>query len=136
MGVEPYLVCSSVTGIMAQRLVRSICPDCKRAYSPGDEERLVFENIRLKPDMNTLYKGVGCQLCLNTGYKGRTGIFELMTMDDTLRDLIMANTRSNVIKLAAAKKGMDTLFEDGLKKVLAGETTVEEVLRVTQDDII
>lgn len=136
MGVEPYLVCSSVTGIIAQRLVRSICSECKKAYTPGEEERLVFENIRLKPDMNTLYKGAGCRHCLNTGYRGRTGIFELMTMDDTLRDLVMANTRSNVIKLAAAKKGMDTLFEDGLKKVLAGETTVEEVLRVTQDDII
>jgi len=135
MGVEPYLVCSSVIGIMAQRLVRVICPKCKRPYAPSEEERLIFGNSQLNSDGSTLSRGLGCPYCINTGYRGRTGIFELMIVDDELRELVMANARSNLIKQAAVKKDMHTLREDGMRKVFAGDTTIEEVLRVTQDDV-
>jgi general secretion pathway protein E len=136
MGIEPYLVCSSVIGIMAQRLVRSICPDCKIPYIPNEEELSVLNYNKLKQEINMIYKGSGCRTCINTGYKGRTGIFELMIMDDQIRDLVMANVRANQIKQAAVQNKMNTLFEDGMGKVLAGHTTIDEVLRVTQDDII
>ena len=134
MGIEPYLVCSSVIGIMAQRLVRAICPECKIKHTPNEEEIIVLNNHTFESGKNVLYKGSGCQFCLNTGYKGRTGIFELMIMTDQLRELVVENARSNLIKQAALKNNMKTLFEDGMRKVFAGETTIEEVLRVTQDD--
>jgi len=135
MGIEPYLVCSSVIGIMAQRLVRAICPQCKMSYTPGEEERRVFTSSRLTYGGDSLCRGRGCPDCINTGYRGRTGIFELMTIDDELRELVMANPRSTMMKQAVVKKGMHTLRDDGMRKVLAGDTTIEEVLRVTQDDV-
>jgi len=134
MGVEPYLVCSSIVAIMAQRLVRVICPKCKTQYMPSEEESLVFRQSQLKREGNTLYRGLGCPYCVNTGYRGRTGIFELMIVDDELRELVMANARSNLIKQAAVNKDMRTLCEDGMRKAFAGDTTAEEVLRVTQYD--
>ena len=136
MGIEPYLVCSSVIGIMAQRLVRAICPDCKKAYVPNDEEKKIFGPSESDSEIYVLYKGNGCKECIETGYKGRSGIFELMLVDDRIKELIMNNSRASLIKQAAQKKGMDTLYEDGIKKVIAGHTTIEEVLRVTQDDTI
>jgi len=135
MGIEPYLVCSSVIGIMAQRLVRIICPECKVPYTPSEEELEVF-NAQSKYDKKDLYEGKGCSNCIGTGYVGREGIFELMTIDDELRESIMANARSNLIKQMAIKKGMYTLRQDGLRKVFAGETTIEEVLRVAQDEVV
>jgi len=135
MGIEPYLVCSSVIGIMAQRLVRIICPECKVPYTPSEEELEVF-NAQSKYDKKDLYEGKGCSNCIDTGYVGREGIFELMTIDDELRESIMANARSNLIKQMAIKKGMFTLRQDGLRKVFAGETTIEEVLRVAQDEVV
>ena len=134
MGIEPYLVCSSVIGIMAQRLVRSICPKCKSPYEPSEEERLILSRSRLDCDGGAFCKGSGCQYCIDTGYRGRTGIFELMVVDDELRELVMANARSNLIKEAAVKNDMRTLHEDGMRRVFAGDTTIEEILRVTQDD--
>ncbi len=135
MGIEPYLVCSSVIGIMAQRLVRAICPECKTTHTPNEEEFIVLKNRELESERNLIYKGSGCRACLDTGYKGRTGIFELMVMDDRLKEMVMENARSHLIKQAAVKNNMKTLFEDGMRKVFTGETTIEEVLRVTQDDI-
>ncbi len=135
MGIEPYLVCSSVIGIMAQRLVRDICPKCKSPYEPSEEEHLILSRSRLNSDGGTFCRGSGCPHCIDTGYRGRTGIFELMVVDDELRELVMANARSNLIKEAAVKKDMRTLHEDGMRKVFAGDTTIEEVLRVTQDDV-
>jgi general secretion pathway protein E len=132
MGIEPYLVCSSVIGIMAQRLVRIICPVCKVAYNPSEEELELFE-AQLNCNTESLSHGTGCSNCINTGYMGREGIFELMTIDDEIRELIMANTGSNIIKQTAIKKGMFTLRQDGLRKALAGNTTIQEVLRVAQD---
>jgi len=103
MGIEPYLVCSSVIGIMAQRLVRIICPECKVPYTPSEEELEVF-NTQSMYDKKELYKGKGCSNCIGTGYVGREGIFELMTIDDEIRESIMANVGSNQIKQMAIKK--------------------------------
>jgi len=132
MGIEPFLVTSSVIGILAQRLVRNVCNECKEEYIP-DEESL--ENIGITPEMSSgkkIYKGKGCQDCLNTGYKGRTGIFELMILDDAIKSLILKTSDSNAIKKKAVNQGMVTLRQDGALKVLNGITTVEEILRITQ----
>lgn len=132
MGLEPFLVTSSVIGILAQRLVRTVCNECKAAYIP-DEESL--QNIGITPEMHAgkkMYRTEGCQGCFNTGYKGRTGIFELMILDDTIKNLILKTSDSNTIKREAVEQGMITLREDGALKVLNGITTVEEVLRLTQ----
>jgi general secretion pathway protein E len=132
MGIEPFLVTSSVIGILAQRLVRTVCDECGTPYVP-DEDSL--NNIGITLDMTRgkeMYRGSGCQACLNTGYQGRTGIFELMSMDDTIKNLILKTSDSNTIKRKAVKQGMITLRQDGAMKVLDGITTVEEVLRVTQ----
>jgi general secretion pathway protein E len=132
MGIEPYLVTSSVIGILAQRLVRTVCNECGQPYVP-DEESL--NNIGITPEMangKTIYRGTGCQACLNTGYQGRTGIFELMSLDDSMKNLILKTSASNAIKRKAVNQGMVTLRQNGVMKVLDGVTTVEEVLRVTQ----
>jgi general secretion pathway protein E len=132
MGIEPFLVTSSVIGILAQRLVRNVCDECKAPYFP-DEESL--ENIGITADMakgKDMYRGPGCQNCLNTGYQGRSGIFEFMIMDDPIKNLILKTSDSNSIKRKAIEQGMVTLRQDGVMKVINGVTTVEEVLRVTQ----
>jgi general secretion pathway protein E len=131
MGIEPFLVTSSVIAILAQRLVREICQTCKVEYTP-DEESL--RNIGLTPEMlagKKLYRGKGCPECLNTGYRGRTGIFELMMMDETIQTLILKTSDANTIKQAAVEQGMITLRTNGAQKVLDGITTIEEVFRVT-----
>lgn len=135
MGIEPYLVCSSVIGIMAQRLVRIICPECKAPYKPGEDELELFD-AQFKQHKDNLYQGTGCSNCIGTGYVGREGIFELMTIDDEIREKIMSNAGSNLVKQSAIKKGMFTLRQDGLRKALAGDTTIKEVIRVAQDATI
>jgi len=136
IGIEPYLVSSSVIGVVAQRLVRRICERCKYQYEPREEELL---RIGIKPEDvpgGKLWRGRGCSHCLGTGYWGRTGIFEILVVDDDIRSLIVKRAGSNTIKqLAVEKKGMKTLRMDGAQKVLAGITTPQEVLRVTQLDI-
>jgi len=132
MGIEPFLVTSSVISILAQRLVRTVCNECKAAYTP-DEESL--QNIGITSEMfagKKIYEGKGCQGCLNTGYRGRSGIFELMILDDPIKNLILKTSDSNAIKHKAVEQGMTTLRQDGALKVLNGITTVEEVHRVTQ----
>ncbi len=136
MGIEPFLASSSVMAIMAQRLVRIVCKDCRREYLPSEEE---LEEIGMNPALagkKPLYRPVGCQNCLGTGYHGRTGMFELLVLDDDIRSLILKNYDTNTIKRRATEKGMLTLRQDGAKKVLKGITTVEEVLRVTQEDVV
>jgi general secretion pathway protein E len=131
MGIEPFLVTSSVVAILAQRLVRVICDHCKEEYKP-DEESL--RNIGLDPAAigdNKIYRGRGCPSCLNTGYAGRTGIFELMILDENLKHLILKSSDANIIKHLAVEQGMATLQQDGAQKVLNGITTIEEVFRVT-----
>ncbi|MHC4423707.1 MAG: type II secretion system ATPase GspE [Planctomycetota bacterium] len=134
MGIEPYLISSSVVAVMAQRLLRIICPQCKKSYTPKEEIiSLRNENEKVALANGKLYRGLGCKNCLETGYFGRTGIFELLAVDDEIKELISKRQGSHIIKEAAAEKGMSTLREDGLHKVLGGETTLEEVCRVTQD---
>lgn len=132
MGIEPFLVTSSVIGILAQRLMRNICNECKNVYTP-DEESL--QNIGITPEMyggKKMYRGKGCQDCLNTGYRGRTGIFELMILNDSIKNLILKTSDSSSIKHKAVEHEMITLRQDGALKVLNGITTIEEVLRITQ----
>ncbi|HEJ83598.1 MAG TPA: type II secretion system protein GspE [Desulfobacteraceae bacterium] len=131
MGIEPFLVTSSVTAILAQRLVRVICKDCKEAYTPDQES---LQSIGITPEMaqgREICRGHGCPSCLDTGFKGRTGIFELMILDEPVRNLILKTSDSNAIKQKAVEQGMLTLRQDGAQKVLNGITTIEEVFRVT-----
>jgi len=135
MGIEPYLVSSSVAAIMAQRLVRVVCPSCKSRCEVTAQERAALAG-RMPETGATLFRGTGCPACIETGYLGRTGIFELLLVDDDIRELTMQHARPNIIKRKAVESGMRTLRDDGIRKVLAGETTIEEVLRVTQDDTV
>ncbi len=132
MNVETFLISSSVIGVIAQRLVRVICENCKEEYVPGKD---VISGLHLKANSNNdgkvkLYRGAGCSLCKKTGYYGRTSIYELMVLDEDIRELIISKASSNIIKDAAIKKGMKTLKDSGLEKALQGITTIEEVLRV------
>ena len=132
VGVEPFLISSSVKAVVAQRLIRVLCEDCKEVYTP-DETALksigmVFDQIKT----GHIYKAKGCPNCFNTGYKGRIGIFEIMVLDSDMATLILKTFDSNRIKTEALNKGMISLRQDGIEKVLMGLTTIEEVLRVTQ----
>ena len=132
MGIEPFLVASSFCGILAQRLVRRICPKCKTPYKPLREEATTLdESLASKADL-TFYKGEGCGECRQTGYKGRTGIFELLVLNDEIKELIVKKTPAHLIRDEARKNGMRTLKEDGIDKVLHGITTSAEVLRVAE----
>ncbi|MBN1492859.1 MAG: Flp pilus assembly complex ATPase component TadA [Candidatus Omnitrophica bacterium] len=135
MGLEPYLVSASVFGIVAQRLVRTICPKCKEPYKPDD---VLLEELNLTGDPNkyTLYCGKGCEHCHEQGYKGRTTLVELMVVNNTLRHMIHQNASSFDLRDAAQKAGMKTLWRDGIEKALAGITTVDEVRKAsfTEDE--
>jgi general secretion pathway protein E len=163
MEIEPFLVRSSVIGILAQRLVRVLCKECKEAYTPTewelkqlglDPDRIAWRmNRKLSPryvvrdgdyapigsrmpSRPVLYRAKGCPTCLDTGYTGRRGIYELMMVDDVVGAHILKNADAQTIKRAAIEHGMDTLRDDGARKVLDGLTTVEEVLAATQEDVI
>ncbi|HOX55085.1 MAG: type II secretion system ATPase GspE [Candidatus Omnitrophica bacterium] len=129
MGVEPFLVSSSVIAILAQRLVRVICPKCKEKYSPSQE---MLKNLDLAKKVE-FYRGKGCMRCKETGFIGRIGIFELLLINDTIKNMIAAKKSANEIKKAAVDSGMRILLDDGLEKVQKGITTVEEVLKVTEE---
>ncbi|HNS89431.1 MAG TPA: type II secretion system ATPase GspE [Deltaproteobacteria bacterium] len=133
MGIEPFLVTSSVNAIVAQRLTRKICPYCRQQYFPESESLL---EVGLSQDMlgreGYLWRGAGCKECINTGYKGRTGIYEILLMSDAIKTTILKTSDSNIIKKQAIEEGLHTLREDGARKVEDGVTTIEEVLRVTQ----
>ncbi len=135
MGAEDYLLTSTVTGILAQRLVRTLCRHCKEPHEALPE---VVEQMGLRRVVPsgpvTLYKPVGCPQCANTGYWGRLCIIEMLVMTDGIRALIMRHTTAGEIRAEAVRQGMETMFENGLAKALAGQTTIEEVLRVTRED--
>ena len=137
MGIEPFLVSSSVTAVMAQRLVRRVCNACREPYQPSREE---LEELGIAPQRlvgHTVYRpGAGCNQCKRTGYRGRTGIHELLVVDDEIRGLVMKNADAASIRRAATARGMNTLREDGADKVLDGITTIQEILRVTQEDLV
>jgi general secretion pathway protein E len=128
MNVEPYLVAATVEGILAQRLVRRICPDCRIRYEPDPS---VVSLLTQHPvGQVTLEHGVGCDGCRHTGYKGRIGLFEILAMNDDLRGLIVKGAAASELKRTIPDSGLHTLRDDGWRKVRAGMTTVEEVLRV------
>ena len=129
IGVEPYLVSASVLGVLAQRLVRKICTNCKEPYELPEHTRQSVE--RLLGDVEAFYHGVGCGKCRNTGYSGRIGIYELLIPDDAMRDRITATPNVNELRAMAIERGMRTLREDGINKVKAGITTIEEILQAT-----
>ncbi|MBI5298948.1 MAG: type II secretion system ATPase GspE [Deltaproteobacteria bacterium] len=134
MGVEPFLVSSSVICIIAQRLIRSVCKDCARKYTPEEVELkkigLTLEDLKGRQ----FYRPVGCPNCLETGYSGRTGIHEVMMIDDAIRAEIVKGSDASSIKKVAQAQGMKTIREDAAQKVLMGWTTVEEIMRATQED--
>jgi general secretion pathway protein E len=132
MGVEPFLISSSVLAVAAQRLIRVLCDDCKKPYKPS---KIYLESIGVSPnhfDKDHIYKAVGCDKCIGTGYRGRLGIFEIMRLTEKLKSLILGTYDSNQIKNEARREKMLSLRQDGIQKVLNGVTTIEEVLRVTQ----
>jgi general secretion pathway protein E len=131
IGVEPFLISSSVVAVIAQRLVRVLCDHCKEAFSPG----VIMESIgitRSQLERHTIYQAKGCEQCFNTGYRGRIGIFEIMHLNDALKTLILKTFDATQIKQYAMQNNMKTLRRSGIAQVLAGRTTIEEVLRVTQ----
>lgn len=131
MGVEPFLISSSVIGILAQRLVRVICKKCKQSYAPTEE---VLKGLDVIERVKELFKGKGCNACKDTGYKGRIGIFELLVVTEELKKMIVDKTSSSAIKKKAIEMGMKTLRDDGLDKVLKGITTADEVIKATQEE--
>ncbi|MCK4519045.1 MAG: type II secretion system ATPase GspE [Candidatus Omnitrophica bacterium] len=139
MGIEPFLVSSSINAVLAQRLVRVICEDCKESYRP---EGIFLDEIGFKTALkkrglknSTFYRGRGCEKCMRTGYKGRTGIYELLIVSDRTKRLILQRTPTEAIKEDAVKLGMKTLREYGWDKVIEGVTTIDEVLRVTEAEL-
>jgi general secretion pathway protein E/type IV pilus assembly protein PilB len=134
MGVKPFLVASSTRAIMAQRLVRKICDKCKEPYTPEEDEMRLLGPAAQQLQNAQLYHGKGCPDCKFTGYRGRIGIFEIFLIDDQVRNLIFEQVAATELRIKARELGMRTLREDGLRKVLAGQTTLSEVLRVTMGD--
>jgi len=131
LGLEPFLVTATLEGIVAQRLVRSICPRCKEEYRPTEE---MLMELNLTPDDvggRTFYRGAKCDYCRGTGYSGRMALFEIMLFDDGMRELVMARSSTNVLREAARKRGMRTLREAGLLSIYDGHTTIEEVVAQT-----
>ena len=134
MGIEDYLLTSTVNAILAQRLVRSLCRHCREPYKPLDEVVLRWGLKRFTREKTiTLYRAAGCEQCGNTGFSGRSSIAELMVMSDKIKQQILQRCDAGEINRVAMENGMQSMCEDGLRKVVAGETTIEEVLRVTQD---
>lgn len=135
MGIEPFLAASSIVGILAQRLVRRICPHCKEAIDPPAELLDQLGDECTLPANPQFYQGRGCSRCMNIGYWGRCGIYELLPVDETVRGLLMQDKDATTIKQAAMRQGMQTLRAAGVTRALEGVTTLEEILRVTQEEV-
>jgi general secretion pathway protein E/type IV pilus assembly protein PilB len=134
IGVKPFLVASSLRATMAQRLVRTICEDCKEAYTPEEQDLNILGPGAAQLDTVQLYKGRGCNKCALTGYRGRKGIFEVFVLNDEIRRMIFEKVSAADLRRKGREAGMRTLREDGVRKVAAGITTIEEVMRVTMGD--
>jgi type IV pilus assembly protein PilB len=130
IGVEPYLISAAVNAVLAQRLCRKICSHCKEEFKPTDEMR---EFLTLQGFTGTqFWRGKGCDRCRKTGYSGRIGIYELMVMDDSLRDIVTSNPDVIHLRKVCRERGLITLRQDGFQKAMEGKTTVDEILRVTE----
>jgi general secretion pathway protein E/type IV pilus assembly protein PilB len=135
IGVKPFLVASSVRAIIAQRLIRKICEKCKEEYKAQDAELRLLGPAAPQLLHSALFKGKGCADCQYTGYRGRMGIFEIFVVNDDVRNMIFQQISASELRIKARELGMRTLREDGLRKVMAGVTTLQEVLRVTMGDV-
>ncbi|HNU68994.1 MAG TPA: ATPase, T2SS/T4P/T4SS family, partial [Myxococcota bacterium] len=133
MGIEPFLIASSVLATVAQRLVRVVCRECRERYEPSRGELETLGIDRIRPE-DTFYRAVGCPACSMTGYSGRNAIYEILKVEDQVRELVMKSADASEIKRMAMSLGMRTLRQDGVDKVRRGITTAEEVMRVTQGD--
>ncbi len=131
LGLEPFLLTATIEGIAAQRLVRTICTRCKETYDPSEEELMQLQLLPEDLDGRQLYRGRGCDYCNHSGYKGRIGLFEIMILDDEMREMIMQNASTQVLAAEAKKRGMRTLRQAGLLALYDGSTTIEEVVRGT-----
>ena len=136
IGIQPFLVASSVLAIMAQRLVRKVCPKCRVRYDPPAH---ILSGLGLRPEVAkkaNFMKGKGCSYCNKKGYRGRMGIYELMIMTPQVREMAFKGESTQNVRKMARKQGMRTLFEDGIVKAIRGITTVDEVLRITQREML
>ena len=131
LGVEPFLITATVEAIVAQRLVRRVCVHCKEEYQPTEEQLMELELLPEDVRSRVFFRGRGCDHCNNTGYRGRLGIYEIMSFDDEIRDMIMANASTNLLRDAARKRGMRTLRQSGLLAIFEGLTSIEEVVKQT-----
>jgi len=133
--MDDYLLTSTVNGILAQRLVRTLCVHCREAYPPLPEvvQEMQLERFTAARPV-TLYRPVGCPECGGTGYSGRVSIVELLVMSDTIRSMVMRHVTAGEVRQQAINEGMQTMYENGLAKAVAGVTTIEEVLRVTREE--
>jgi type IV pilus assembly protein PilB len=131
LGLEAFLITASLEGVIAQRLVRKICNNCKTEYTPAEEQLMELELRTEDVKGKTFYYGKGCDQCNNTGYRGRLGIYEIMTLDDDMRDMIIKQASTQVLRMESKKRGMRTLRQSGLMAIYDGITTIEEVVRET-----
>ncbi len=134
LGIEPFLLTATLEGVVAQRLVRRICSNCKESYDPGDEELMELNLKHEKVRGKKFFRGKGCENCNNSGYKGRMAIYEIMTLDDTMREMIMKNANTAALRRYCRQRGMRSLRESGLMCLYDGITTVDEVLKETLSD--
>lgn len=134
LGLESFLVTATIEAVVAQRLVRHVCPDCKEAYTPSEEELMELDLSPEETQGRVFYRGRGCDGCNNSGYRGRMAIFEIMTLDDDLREMIMRESSSDVLRAESRKRGMRTLRESGLLAIFEGQTTIDEVVRETLNE--
>ncbi|NDG64164.1 MAG: pilus assembly protein PilB, partial [Planctomycetes bacterium] len=130
-GVESFLLTATIEAIVAQRLVRRICTKCKEEFVPSEEHLMELSLRTADIQGRTLYRGRGCDNCTKSGYKGRMAIFEIMLMDDELRDLVMQQASTAVLQSESRKRGMRTLRESGLLALFEGQTTIDEIVRET-----
>lgn len=132
IGIKPYLLSSAVQAIIAQRLVRLICPACKTSYTPAKEELSIFDLKNVSSDIK-FYRGKGCHKCNGTGYKGRIAVFEILKITDSIREIMVKDSPANVIRREATRLGMKTLLDNGIEKMISGLTTAEEIVRVISE---
>jgi general secretion pathway protein E len=135
MGVEPFLISSALEGVLAQRLVRRICPNCRESYEPSQIIKDQMQALGGRPVQGPFYRGKGCDQCRNNGYRGRIGIFELLAINSELREMILQK-RSNLDLKSLAQKTMITIHQDAMQKASAGITSLEEILRVSSGDLL
>jgi len=131
LGVETFLITATIEGVVAQRLVRRVCPRCKEPYTPGDEELMAIQLSEDDLEGRQVFRGTGCEFCNKSRYKGRLGLYEIMMLDDQMREMIMQSASTQQLRVEAQKRGMRTLRQSGLLSIFDGDTTIEEVVRET-----